>query len=415
MKHLIDHLGSLQAQLIAITGCFSDHDCHQQFHPDISPAGWHLGHTVFVENFWIRETILEKPVVRADRQLYLPENSPRTCRARQLPTRKNLLCDSATRQCDNLKLLRNPPRQLKNHALMKDNYLILFLIQHHAMHLETLYMELTERSLQKNYRNFRPAQKLDTQQTVNACYGMAGGCYSIGSDNPECFDNERPVHAHVLPDFALGKSPVSNAEYLGFIRADGYRNPHYWSPVGWQWCRCTRPQAPHHWRTNGAGEWFGIDDKGAYTLQSADPVYGLCYYEAEAFAKWARARLPHEHELEIAQRTAAIPSTATWEWCHNAFRPYTGFRAFPYEGYSVPWFDRRHFVLKGGSRYTDTMLKRPSIRNFYPPEKRHIFAGLRLAFDRRRQMIYKSTATRAETTNLAQIQLAPQHTCKNHA
>lgn len=382
LNYLIDRLESLQAQLTAIAARFSNHGCRCQFHPDISPVGWHLGHTVFVEDFWIREAILGKPVQRVEQQLYAPKNSPRDCRARKLPDKEKLLSDSVARQHENLELLRRLPRRLKNHVLMKNNYLTMFLVQHHALHLETMYMILTEYNLQNDYSDYRPTQLLNARQVVTACHCFAGSSYRIGSQDPESFDNEKPVHWRTLADFAVCKSPVSNAEYLEFIRTDGYSNRHYWSDAGWQWRLRTRTKAPHHWRTNYADNWFGIDDKGAYTLLPGASVYGLSHYEAEAFARWARARLPHEHELEIAQRSAAIRKTSVWEWCCNTFYPYSGFRAFPYDDYSTPWFDRRHFVLKGGSRYTDTTLIRPSIRNFYSPGKRHIFAGLRLAFDK---------------------------------
>ncbi len=382
-KHPIEHLASLQSRLIAITGRFNDRDYRRQFYSDTSPAGWHLGHTVFVENFWIHETILGKPSSPATRQLYLPENSPRSCRGEQLPSKKELLDSNAKRQQENLILLQGPPRELRDHTLMKNNYLVLFLAQHHAMHLETLYMIMTERNLRNNYRDYRPTQKLSARKIVRASDSFTGGQYRVGMQKPECFDNEMPPFECNLPDFSIQKTPVSNAEFLGFIHAGGYYNSHYWSTTGWQWRIQTKVCAPHHWRANDAGDWFGINDTGPYTLLPDAPVYGISYYEAEAFAEWAKARLPHEHEIEVAQRSGNMPVTTTvWEWCRNTFHPYAGFKPFPYERYSTPWFDHRHFVLKGGSHHTDKILKRPSIRNFYTAEKRHIFSGLRLAFDK---------------------------------
>ena len=139
---------------------------------------------------------------------------------------------------------------------------------------------------------------------------------------------------------------------------------------------------PEHWATNKHSEWYGINDQGPFDLIAKDPVYGINFYEASAFANWAQARLPHEHEWETSVRLSRLPNTGqVWEWCSNTFYPYENFKPFPYDEYSQPWFDDQHYVLRGASRFTRPEIRRASFRNFYHADKRHVFAGIRLVFD----------------------------------
>ena len=129
--------------------------------------------------------------------------------------------------------------------------------------------------------------------------------------------------------------------------------------------------------------------EGAADIDPDVPVSGLNWYEADAYAHYAGARLPHEIEWESAMKTEGGKGATelwdttgqAWEWCANTFYPYDGFKAFPYSRYSTPWFDDQHFTLRGSSPFTGEATRRPSFRNFYQPGKRHIFAGLRLASD----------------------------------
>ncbi|MHB1671857.1 MAG: SUMF1/EgtB/PvdO family nonheme iron enzyme, partial [Acidiferrobacter sp.] len=182
-----------------------------------------------------------------------------------------------------------------------------------------------------------------------------------------------------LPAFAIAERPVSNAAYLRFMEDDGYRNNRYWTHEGRHWRDHAGAEAPWHWRRNCDERWYGVDIAGPIELISDAPVSGLCAYEARAFARYAHARLPHEAEWELAMRDGLLLEVGSaWEWCENRFYPYAGFRAFPYRGYSMPWFDGAHTTLRGASVYSADATRRASFRNFHVADKRHIFSGVRL-------------------------------------
>ena len=209
------------------------------------------------------------------------------------------------------------------------------------------------------------------------------GSFSIGTPKQLFpYDNEQPEHLVQLDGFNIANSAVSNSEFLGFMEAGIYSTKSYWSDAGWKWREAQQQTHPHHWQQNNNGDWYGIDHYGPHSLDAQSGVYGLNYFEAEAYAKWVGARLPHEYEWEAAiKNNSPLNKSSVWEWCNNTFHPYVGFSAYPYAGYSTPYFDEQHYVLKGGGRYTKAQIKRPGFRNYYMPDKRHIFAGLRLIYD----------------------------------
>ena len=382
---LIQRLGQIQTELRELVLLLNDNEYRTQFHPDISPLGWHLGHTTFTENLWIRETILKDDSTTAPvRNLYLPQNTHKLTRGAQLPSQQTLLEHCLVMQRDNLSLLNTPPPALASHHLMQNDYLIKFLVQHHAMHLETMHMGLTERQLQKKDKDYSPKKQLTATSVKLRLTSFDGGEFEIGGTNAWCFDNELPRHRKTLQQFALNITPTSNAQFLGFIENGGYDNTKWWDDEGLQWLKSTNAVAPHHWLQNNNGAWYAADSHGYHDLKTNAPVYGLSRHEACAFARYAGARLPHENEWEVAfsqdvmQQQTDI-NNCVWEWCNNTFHPYPNFKPFPYEEYSTPWFDNAYYTLRGCSHHTPDVLQRPSFRNFHTTDKRHIFAGVRVA------------------------------------
>jgi iron(II)-dependent oxidoreductase len=354
-------------------------------HPDLSPSGWHLGHCVYTENYWVREALLGLSAgTPALRSLYLPELSAKPTRGQALPPFDELLGWAETCQADNRRLLTAARSRRSTHPLLKQDYLLKFLIQHYAQHYETLCQVHAQLALSHvpTGSGTAPLSTARLRSTASLRL-LPGGRYTIGGkDGHAPYDNEYAPHASELRTVYISAKPVTNAEFMAFIAAGGYSDRRFWSQDGWRWRKEHKPRHPEYWRGDDGGNWQFIGPEGSWPLNAEAPVCGICQHEAAAYAAWAGARLPHEYEWESAARAGLLEGTGqVWEWCANALHPYPGFHAFPYAGYSTPYFDGKHYTLRGGSRHTRPAVRRLSFRNFYPAAARHIFAGLRLAYD----------------------------------
>lgn len=359
----------------------SDIHYRLQYHHDLSPAGWHLGHGMFIENYWLHEVICGDNQYTKDTSLYIPEKCPKPERGPRLPPLKQLLQEIQQQQDDNDILLMEKTPPLSNHALFKNEYIENFIIQHYAQHYETIYMVLTQIAIKADKGNHIPTKTLTSSNINRDMTHIKQGEYLVGGEEFLSYDNELPKHQLTLDDFYISNAPVTNAEYLGFIEDNGYSRKELWCEEGWKWREQNNIQQPEHWKQNSQQQWYAIKHQGACDLVSDQPIYGISHYEAQAFSNWANARLPHEHEWETATRLGQLKNNSNvWEWCSNTFYPYDNFKAFPYDEYSKPWFDSKHFVLKGASPHTRNEIKRASFRNFFQPHQRHTFAGLRLVF-----------------------------------
>jgi len=381
-KTLLAELELAQSLLLALVEDSGDDDYRRQFHPDLSPLGWHLGHCVYVECHWLHERLRGDASVTAPiASLYMPPTTPKPERGALLPPRPALLTWARELQDFNRHYLENLPAALAGHELLADDYLLHFLVQHHGQHYETMLMVLTQQALQAPAGDFEPAVPLVARAPDEGRVEMPGGHYRIGGEPPVAFDNEVPPQHAELGPFAIGIRPVSNAGYLAFMEDGGYRRGDLWDEAGRAWLQDSGAQCPDHWRRSRAGHWYGVGNRGPYELAPDEPVLGISHHEASAFAHWAGARLPHEYQWEAACRSGRLEQTGrAWEWCANSFHPYEGYTPFPYDDYSQPWFDGGHYSLRGGSLHTRPAVKRPSFRNFYQADKRHVFAGLRLAW-----------------------------------
>lgn len=383
LKSLLDELQTLQNEIVDLISNISEKDIKKQFHPDLSPLGWHLGHCVFIELYWIREQCLQNTIEDALKSLYFPELSHKPSRGTVLPEKKELLDWARHIQAENRELIKTLSASKKQYDLLKNNFLIHFLIQHYSQHIETMYMVLTER---QQTQTSLIAKVYNVQHNIvdSEFKSIKTGLYKVGSNDSErTYDNERSLHSVVLDQFSISSLPVNNKEYKQFINEDGYSNKDFWSNQGWSWINKTQYKYPHHWhKPDGGTNYFGVNHDGPYSLENNQPVLGLSYYEAEAYANWKGARLPHEYEWEVAALNNQLQQVGlVWEWCSNTFFPYKDFKSYPYDGYSVPYFDNKHYVLRGGSRYTKIRVKRFTFRNYYTADKRHIFAGVRLVQD----------------------------------
>ncbi len=198
-----------------------------------------------------------------------------------------------------------------------------------------------------------------------------------------CFDNETPRHPVYLAPYALASRLVRNRDWLDFIVDRGYETPSLWMSDGWATVREAGWSAPLHWR-EGDGVWLQAGPSGLAAVNPDAPVRHISWYEADAFARWSDARLPTEFEWEAAAANPEIAEMTghVWQWTESAYRPYPGYRAAPgaigeYNGK----FMINQMVLRGGSMATPDGHTRPSYRNFFHPDKRWQFSGLRLAKD----------------------------------
>jgi ergothioneine biosynthesis protein EgtB len=404
----------VRALSCAIAAPLSDADATIQPMPDASPAKWHLAHTSwFFETFILRDHLPEY-VLQDARWPYLFNSyydgeGPRHARARRgMLSRPSLEEVLDYRARVDAALLGALPR-LSGEA----RALVELGLQHEQQHQELMLMDMKAAfaanpllpavwEVPTPEGSAAPAEERDPSAWVEGRRGIV----EIGHDGQGfAFDCEGPRHPVLLHPHALASRLVTNGEWLQFIADGGYRRPELWLADGWTWVEAEGVGAPLYWRED-AGGWtrFGLD--GVQPLDRFEPVSHISYYEADAFARWAGARLPTEAEWESAaasldpgggnQLDAAgpvrpLPASATgldqmfgdvWEWTMSAYLPYPGFR--PAEGTVGEYngkFMSGQCVLKGGSCATPRGHVRASYRNFFYPHQRWMFSGLRLAKD----------------------------------
>ena len=279
-----------------------------------------------------------------------------------------------------------------------------------GLHHEQQHQELIITDVKGNLGTnpLRPAYRPAPPETTSdapplAFVDIPGGVVQIGANAQDgfCFDNELPRHKVWLEDFALADRLVTNAEYAQFIAAGGYDEPALWLADGWAWARANHVRAPMYWRRQD-GEWLEYRLDGERPLAASAPVTHVSYFEADAYARWAAARLPTEAEWEHAANGVGLagnfaagglhPEPARnsgavaqlfgdcWEWTASAYAPYPGFR--PLSGalgeYNGKFMSGQQ-VLRGGSCATPPGHMRASYRNFFYPKDRWQFTGIRLA------------------------------------
>jgi ergothioneine biosynthesis protein EgtB len=277
--------------------------------------------------------------------------------------------------------------------------------QHQELILTDVKHALSCSPLRPAYREGGPATSTAGEVPPLRWLDRPGGPVVVGhAGKGFCFDNEGPRHPVLVRPFQLASRPVTNVEYLTFMADGGYRRPELWLSDGWAACRERNLEAPLYWSAEG-GTWRHFTLDGMEPVAPADPVCHLSFYEADAFARWAGARLPAEAEWESVaaeapvegnllegNRLRPVPAPAAagpaqlfgdvWEWTASPYVAYPGYRPPPgalgeYNGK----FMCNQLVLRGGSCATPQSHVRATYRNFFPPDARWQFSGLRLARD----------------------------------
>lgn len=384
--------------------------------PDVSPAKWHIAHTS-----WFFETFLLAPNLPGYRSPHLQYNflfnsyynavGDRHCRAvRGLLSRPTVRDTYEYRHYVDEKmeeLLRTcTPEEVRTLAPV-----LTLGLHHEQQHQELILTDikhvLSVNPLRPAYAAIEENEVKDQPVPPLRWVEFPEGLCEIGFEGEGfCFDNETPRHRVFVERYAVGSRLVTNGEYLAFIDDGGYERPEFWLSAGWATAQEQGWTAPLYWE-EAEGEWRQFTLSGIRRVEEAAPVCHVSYFEADAYARWAGARLLTEAEWEFAARDAPrggnfaeeeqfhpVPLSAddgralhqiygdVWEWTRSAYSPYPGYAPHPgalgeYNGK----FMCGQFVLRGGSCATSATHIRPTYRNFFPPDARWQFSGIRLAKD----------------------------------
>lgn len=375
-----------RAYTLSLFDDVDDADLRCQAHPDFSPLGWHLGHIGVTESFWIlQQCKQEASLSAAYDQFFSPTDNPKLNRV-HLPARAEILAYLATVQARVFAFLDCLDFDTA-HPLLCDGGIFYMLLQHEEQHTETILLikQILAADRCGSLVSSAGPPSQDRRATAlrqSVMESIPAGPFLMGSDERALtLDNERPRYEQWVKAYSIDRLPVSNAEYLLFVEAGGYENPSWWCADGWQWRTQNAVTHPLYWRKTTSG-WREVWTNGVCTLAGERPVSCVCWYEADAYARFIGKRLPTETEWEKAANMNELEGHGeVWEWTSTWFAPYPGFVAHPYEGYSVPYFDDQHRVLRGGSWATRPHVKRTTFRNWYQPWVREIFAGFRCAAD----------------------------------
>ena len=386
--------------------------------PDVSPTKWHLAHTS-----WFFETFVIRPHLSGYQSIndtyaflfnsYYVHAGERHCRAQRGYISRPTVAEVFAYRTHVDTAIERLLATASEATLAALRPVLVLGLHHEQQHQELM---LTDIKHVFSVNPLRPALRPGGLRGTAAAPPLgwiesAGGLTWIGHAGPGfSFDSETPRHQVFVQPFALADRLVTNGEYLEFMHDDGYRRPELWLSMGWATVEANQWTEPFYWERRD-GEWWNFTLRGMRPVDPAEPVCHLSFFEADAFARWAGARLPTEFEWELLAAAAPIdgnladngdfhprpatsPSRSTanpsplqlygdvWEWTRSQYSPYPGFK--PAEGALGEYngkFMCNQFVLRGGSCATSPSHIRPTYRNFFPPEARWQFTGLRLARD----------------------------------
>jgi iron(II)-dependent oxidoreductase len=421
-EDLVRDLERARQRTLTLTD-FDDAELHRQYNPLMSPLVWDLAHIGQQEELWLlRDGNPDRPgMLPANIEgLYDAFVHSRASRV-DLP----LLSPAQSRSyCSTVRAAAFDALDTLPEDDDRGAFRFGLVISHENQHDETMLQAL-------NLRTGAPilGPRIAVPSGRPGVAGMSvlipGGEFVLVVDaatEPLSLDNERPAHVVEVPSFRIGRVPVTNGEWRQFIDDGGYTQQRWWSARGWEHRVQAGLSAPQFWNPDGSRTRFGHVEE----IPADEPVQHVTFFEAEAYAAWAGARLPTEVEWEKAcawdpvagarrrypwgsekpsaryanlggdalrpAPVGAYPAGASaygveqmlgdvWEWTNSALRPWPGFTPMIYQRYSEPFFDGDYTVLRGGSWAVAADIVRPSFRNWDHPIRRQIFSGVRLAWD----------------------------------
>lgn len=355
--------------------------------PDASPAKWHRAHTTwFFEQFVLRRFVPDYQAFNSEFN-YLFNSYYDSVGHRHPQERRGLISRPGVAQID---AYRRHVDAAMTSLLASAPYEVIALteigLQHEQQHQELLMTDVLDAFAGNQVV---PAMVSTWKESVGTSgptrfVSYDGGLVGIGYAGIDfSFDNEGPRHLTYLQRYQLGSRLVRNYEWLGFMGDGGYGNPLLWMADGWRACSQEKWGAPLHWR-NVDGEWLQAGPDGLVPLIPEAPVRHINWYEADAYARWAGARLPTEAEWETAAGTPDLYEMTghVWQWTSSSYGPYPGFKSAPGAlGEYNAKFMVNKMVLRGGSLATPSGHTRSTYRNFFYPHQRWQFTGVRLAHD----------------------------------
>jgi len=456
-------LAEARERTLLLVSSLSEEDLRRQHDPLMSPIIWDLGHIAHFEDVWLRQNVRSGGTGSEGLGgIYDPFENPRSVRdSLPLPSldecrvflgeiRRAVLeglselplgCADGGRvggpgggedgESVATDLVGTVDGAVDDGArrLLDDGFVFRMVLQHEYQHNETILQTLQL----KQGRPYAPPRALAPPEPdlgapePGAMVRFSGGRVVIGTDDHSvAYDNERPLHEVEVEPFRIGAHPVTNGEYQAFLEAGGYDDDELWSETGRTWRDEEGLEAPRYWARTAEGAWRERFMDRVVELDPRRPVCHVCYWEAEAFARWAGKRLPTELEWETAAawdpeegRARLHPwgeeppgalranldallfettpvgcypggrspigcwdmSGNVWEWTSTDFHGYPGYQTFPYPEYSEAFFGSDFKILRGGSWATRFGAVRNTFRNWDYPIRRQIFSGFRLAED----------------------------------
>jgi ergothioneine biosynthesis protein EgtB len=338
--------------------------------------------------------------------------------------RVHAFADEADRQV--LEALRTADLSQPGHPLLDRAEAVFSILEHEAMHQETLLYMWHRLPLNQKTKPSGYHPRVEGSPPSAEWVPIPAGDATLGVDReaiPFGWDNEFPGHVTSTPAFAIERHDVTNARFLDFVAAGGYRDEGWWTPENWRWVQAEKISHPLFWEREGdAWLWRGMFER--IPLPLSWPVY-VSHAEAAAFARWNGARLPTEAEFQRAaygfpegerpqpwgseppspqhgtfdfsswdpEPAGSHPAGASawgvedlvgngWEWTSSVFAPFPDFRAMAsYPEYSADFFDGEHYVMKGASPVTARELLRPTFRNWFRGRYPYVYATFRCARD----------------------------------
>jgi gamma-glutamyl hercynylcysteine S-oxide synthase len=360
-------LGTARERTLALVSELDDEQLEGVHSPIMSPLVWDLAHIAAYEDLWLGHRHGQLELLRPElAALYDAFETPRAVRGQI-----EALGPEDARAY--LSAVRARSAEVIAERGVGDGVLCEMVLRHELQHTETMRQTMAIAELLPDADAAAASAPLDAEDPPAGWLAVPAGAFAMGAGaDGFAYDNERPRHSVEVSAFAIARRPVSNQSWMSFSEGGGYERREWWSREGWAWKE--EHDITHH----------PAVAKG----RPEAPVYHVSWFEADAFARAHGTRLPTEAEWEKAATWTQQRSTRelagvgrVWEWTGSQFAGYPGFAPYPYREYSQVFFGQDYRVLRGGSWASDPRVASLTFRNWDLPQRRQIFAGVRLARD----------------------------------